>query len=171
MPKKLLSCLLFQSCIFAFCSIIFADASNTGAQSVTFTIPAVSVFSITGDVSFGTFSTPVAGSDFARININNGQSYNITNNAGSGNRKITGQLTAPLPAGLTLGLGMNPPYGSGGISAGIVNANSSSATNLVTQIGNGAYTNVQVFYGLTAAVATTAVGSGTITVTYTLASQ
>lgn len=140
-------------------------APTTGAQSVTFSIPAVSVLTISGDVAFGTFGTPAAGSDFTQIN-NTNSTYSVTNNAGSGSRKITAQLAAALPAGMNLGVGMATPTGASGGAQQLMNG--TNAATIVTGIGNGAFSNYAILYTLFAGVASTAVGSGTISITYTL---
>lgn len=119
----------------------FATDSTTGAQSVTYTIPAVSVFTISGDVSFGTFGTPAAGSDFAQIGMNNSLTYSVTNNAGSGSCKITAQLGAALPSGIGLVIGLVAPSGAG--SNGPIGPSAASATTYVTGISNGAFQTIK----------------------------
>lgn len=147
---------------------VLADTTNA-TQNLTFSIPAVSVFSVSGDVAFGTFSIPAAGSDLGSIGRNNYLTYSVTNNAGSNSRKITGQLSAALPSGIGMAMGLVAPAGAS--SNGPLGVSSTSAITYVTNIGNGAFPNNNVLLSLGASVGSAAVGSGTITITFTLTAQ
>lgn len=145
----------------------FAPASNTGAQNLTYSIPAVSVFSLSGDVAFGTFGTPVAGSNFDVVSRNSTLTYNVTNNAGSSSRKITVQLAAAPATGMRLVMNTAGPPGAQTI--GNFALTDTSTLTTVTGIGNGAFPNIGVGIAIVADVGTAAVGSGSFTVVFTLA--
>lgn len=140
-------------------------AATTGGSNLTYTIPAVSVLTVSGNVAFGTFSTPAAGADFSSI-TDTSTSYNVTNNAGSASRKITAQLGAALGSGISLSASLVAPTGA--TSAGTTSLTSTSAVPVVTAIGNGAFPNNTITYNIVAAVATASVASATIALTYTL---
>lgn len=141
-------------------------APTTGAQSVTYSIPAVSTFSLSGDVAFGTFGTPTAGSGFSYIANNSSLTYNVTNNAGSGSRKITVQLSPAPPTGMRVVMNTAGPPGAQTI--GNFALTDTTTLTTVTGIGNGAFPNIGVGISLGADIATTAVGSGSINVVFTL---
>ncbi len=163
--KKLqtLSSSFFLLSLFSPC---FADSS--GASNVTYTVPPVSILTVSGNVAFGTFATPAAGSDFSSL-TDNSTTYNVTNNAGSSSRKVTVQLGAALPTGISLSTSLNAPAGA--TSTGTTAVSSTSAVLVVAAIGNGAFPGNGITYNILATVATAAVASATLALTYTLTSS
>lgn len=145
----------------------YAASTASQAQNVTYSVPAVSVLSVSGNVTFGPFTTPTAGSDFTAV-TDSTTTYNVTNNAGSASRKVTGQLAAALPTGLSLTANLAAPPSA--TSTGVTSLSGTSAITLVSSIGNGAFPNLGITYSLAAAVATAAVTTTatTFSLTYTL---
>lgn len=143
----------------------FAAGSTTGSSNLTYTVPSVSVLTVSGNVTFGTFATPAAGSDFSSLS-DSSTYYNVTNNAGSTSRKVTVQLGAALPSGISLSASCNAPTGA--TSSGTTTVPSASAAPVVTAIGNGAFSNNTITYNIFAAVATASVATATLALTYTL---
>lgn len=152
--------------IWSFFSSCFADSS--GSSNVTYTVPPVSILTVSGNVAFGAFATPAAGSDFSSL-TDNSTTYNVTNNAGSSSRKVTVQLGAALPTGISLSASLNAPTGA--TSSGTTAVSSTSAVTVVTAIGNGAFPSNGITYSILAAVATASVATATIALTYTLTSS
>lgn len=140
-------------------------AATSGSSNLTYTVPAVSVLTVSGNVTFPAFGTPVAGSDFTGL-TDASTTYSVTNNAGAASRKVTVQLGAALPSGVGLSGTLAAPTGA--TSAGVTSISSTSAVAVVTAIGNGAYPNNTITYNLVASVATAAVATATLALTYTL---
>lgn len=151
---------------FLFSKCISADTSST-SQTVTYQVPAVSVLSISGDVNFSNFTIPPAGQNFTSV-TDSSSTYNVSNNAGTASKKVTGALSTSSPTGLSLYATLNAPAGATGLSNVLL---STSSQNLVTGINNGAFPNNQIMYTLTANVATAQIASAqTMSVVFTLVS-
>lgn len=145
----------------------FSKIEAAGQTSnLTYTVPTVTTMSVSGNVSFGTFATPAAGANFAPLSDNT-TNYSLTNNAGSSaNTKITGQIGAALPTGMSLTAQLAPP--TGGTSSGVTTL-TTTAVNLVTNIGHVVSNNNVITYSLGADITQAApANSSSITVTYTL---
>lgn len=142
-------------------------ATNTVTQTVNYAVPAVSVLSISGNVTFNAFSVPTAGQNFTSV-LDTSSTYNVSNNGGQDSKKIVGRLVTATPTGLVLQATLTPPSGSIGLTNVSI---STSDQSLVTGIDNGAFPTNQIKYTLTADVTTAPTGVGqTLNMVFTLVS-
>lgn len=145
-------------------SLKLCAASN---QTLTYTIPTVQTLSVVGSPTF-TFVAPTAGQNFDAV-TNSTSTYNVTSNLGAGKGNITCGLTSgTLPTGLSLFATLSVPSGSGATNSPVL-VRTTSATNAITGLNNGAYPNSTITYVMTADVASAAVtASSNIGLTFTL---
>lgn len=144
------------------------QAAATQTQTVNYTVPAVSVLSISGDVTFPNFTAPSSGQNFTSV-ISTGSTYSVSNNGGVNSKKIVAHLISSMPVGLTLLATLTAPAGANTISNVTM---TTSDQDLVTGIDNGAFSANQIKYTLSADVTQAQVASGqTLSLTYTLLSS
>lgn len=113
-----------------------------------------------------TISVPVAGSDVAPV-ANSIGSYSVRVKVNDINTRIQGQLSAPLPAGMSLAASLAAPAGA--VSSGSVVLNAVSPVDLVTAIPKG--TNVSglvITYLYTAPASSGNTAATGITVNFTM---
>lgn len=137
--------------------LISAD-TNTTSQTVTYVVPAVSVLTVSGNVTFTTFSTPAAGQNFTSV-TDSSTTYSVSNNAGTASKKVTAALVSAAPTGLSLYATLTAPTGAVSVASVLM---STTSQNLVTGINNGAFPNNQIYYKLTADVSQAAVASAQV---------
>jgi hypothetical protein len=139
-------------------------SAQTDTSTVTYTISAVSLVEIAGDVNLTINSATSVGGGLA--NATDSTTYAITNN--DGDKKIVGKLNSAMPANTTLSLQLGAP--ASGASAGAV-ALTASNQDLVTNIGAVNQTGVSMQFTLSATVSAALVNAGTKTLTLTVVNQ
>lgn len=113
-----------------------------------------------------TIVVPVAGSDVAAV-TNTVGSYTVKTKPFDINTRIQGQLSAPLPAGMSLAVSLTAP--TGGVSNGSVTLNAVTPVDLVTAIPNKTTSpSLAMTYTYLAPAASGNATLTSITVTYTL---
>ncbi|HEV7587517.1 MAG TPA: hypothetical protein VGO40_05255 [Longimicrobium sp.] len=137
-----------------------AKASAQATQDVALEVQAINQLSFTGSPSL-TISTATAGSAPTSATAN--ASYAVTTN--ETNRKVTAQIDADTPSGVTLSASLAAP--SGATSAGAVQLGT-TAQDVVTGIGTVNASGLNVTYTLSATAAAGVVPSTSRTVTYTI---
>lgn len=135
-------------------------ASAQATQDVSFEVQAISELSFSGSPSL-VISAATAGS--APTSASASATYAVTTN--ETNRKITAQLDADMPAGVTLLVTLAAPAGA--TSAGAVSLGT-TPVDVVTGIGTLNASGLGVSYSLTATSAAGVVPADTRTVTYTI---
>jgi hypothetical protein len=138
-----------------------AAFAQTATQIVTFQVNAINQISVAGAPSL-TITTAVAGSAPTSV-TNNVSTWAVTTNQSTA--KITGSLSAAMPAGLTLSANLGAPAGA--TSAGLT-ALTATAVDLVTGITKLNASGLGLTYQLDATSAAGVVSSSTRTVTYTI---
>jgi hypothetical protein len=138
-----------------------AAFAQTATQIVTFQVNAISQISVAGAPSL-TINTAVAGSAPTSV-TDNVSTWAVTTNQSTA--KITGSLSAAMPAGLTLSANLAAPAGAS--SAGLT-ALAAGAVDLVTGITKLNASGLGLTYQLDATAAAGVVASSTRTVTYTI---
>jgi len=138
-----------------------AAFAQTATQIVTFQVNAINQISVAGAPSL-TINTAVAGSAPTSV-TDNVSTWAVTTNQSTA--KITGSLSAAMPAGLTLSANLAAPAGAS--SAGLT-ALSAVAVDLVTSITKLNASGLGLTYQLDATSAAGVVSSSTRTVTYTI---
>ncbi|HWH50128.1 MAG TPA: hypothetical protein VN651_01185 [Gemmatimonadaceae bacterium] len=138
-----------------------AAFAQTATQIVTFQVNAINQISVAGAPSL-TINTAVAGSAPTSV-TDNVSTWAVTTNQSTA--KITGSLSAAMPAGLTLSANLAAPAGAS--SAGLT-ALSAGAVDLVTGITKLNASGLGLTYQLDATAAAGVVASSTRTVTYTI---
>jgi hypothetical protein len=141
------------------CTATVARA-QTGTQDLNGEVQAINQIALTGSPSL-VISTAAAGSAPTSVTAN--AAYAITTN--ETNRKITAQIDADAPAGVTIAASLAAP--SGGTSAGAVLL-STTAQDVVTGISTVSTSGLNVTYTLSATAAAGVVPSFNRTVTYTI---
>ncbi len=139
-----------------------ANAGNTATQTVTFEVQAINEISVSGNPGNLIVSTATAGSE-PDVATDNSTSYSITTNESS--KKITGSISAAMPANTTLQINLTAP--TGGSSAGDVTL-TTTAADLVTGIATVAESGLTITYKFSATVSAGVVTSDSRTVTLTL---
>lgn len=134
--------------------------AQTATETVSYEVQAINEISVTGTHVL-VVNTATAGSQPAPASSTG--SYAVTSN--ETNMKVTAQLSAAMPTGVTLTTTLAAP--TGGTSAGTV-ALTTLAQNVVTGIGTVAESGLGLTYGLSATVAAGKVPATNVTVTYTL---
>jgi hypothetical protein len=138
-----------------------AAFAQTATQIVTFQVNAINQISVAGAPSL-TINTAVAGSAPTSV-TDNVSTWAVTTNQSTA--KITGSLSAAMPAGLTLSANLAAPAGAS--SAGLT-ALAAGAVDLVTGITKLNASGLGLTYQLDATAAAGVVASSTRTVTYTI---
>ncbi|MFI5228693.1 MAG: hypothetical protein ACHQWU_06475 [Gemmatimonadales bacterium] len=138
-----------------------AAFAQTATQVVTFQVNAINQISVSGAPSL-TISAAVAGSAPTSV-TSNVSTWAVTTNQSTA--KITGSLSAPMPAGLTLSANLSAPAGA--TSAGLTGL-SAGAVDLVTGITMLNASGLGLSYQLDATSAAGVIASSTRTVTYTI---
>ena len=138
-----------------------AAFAQTATQIVTFQVNAINQISVAGAPSL-TITTAVAGSAPTSV-TDNVSTWAVTTNQSTA--KITGSLSAAMPAGLTLSANLGAPAGA--TSAGLT-ALTATAVDLVTGITKLNASGLGLTYQLDATSAAGVVSSSTRTVTYTI---
>jgi len=142
---------------------VTANASaQTATQSVSFEVQAINEISVAGSPSL-VISTAVAGSAPTSVTYALA-TYAITTN--ESNRKISAQIDADMPTGLTLSIEFAAPAGAA--STGPQDL-STGSVDLVTGVSLLNATGLAVNYGLSATSAAGVVPSSNRTVTFTVA--
>jgi hypothetical protein len=135
--------------------------AQTATQIVTFEVDAINQISVAGAPSL-LINTAVAGSAPTSA-TSNVATWAVTTNQSTA--KITGQLSAAMPAGLTLSANLTAPAGAS--SAGLT-ALTASTVDLVTGITKVNAAGLGLLYQLDATTGAGVVASSTRTVTYTI---
>ncbi|MDB4950807.1 MAG: hypothetical protein JWM27_3456 [Gemmatimonadetes bacterium] len=135
-------------------------AAQTATQDVGFEVQAISQIAFSGSPTL-TISTATAGS--APTSATASGSYAVTTN--ETNQKITAEIDATMPTGVTLTASLAAP--SGGTSAGVKTL-STTAQDVVTGISTLNQSGLSVSYGLSATSAAGVVAADSRTVTYTI---
>jgi hypothetical protein len=148
--------------------LVALSAGRASAQSdnatVTYTISAVTLVEIGGDVSMTVNDVNSVGGGLK--SDTDSTTYAITNNAGS--KKLVGKLNSAMPTNTTLSVTAGAP--ASGSSAGAVTL-SASDQDLVTGIGAVDQTGVSLSFTLAANVNAALVSGGTKTLTLTLVDE
>lgn len=137
-----------------------AAEAQTATGTVSYEVQAIDEISVTGTHVL-VVNTATAGSQPTPASSTG--SWAVTSN--QTNMKVTAQLSAAMPTGVTLTTNLTAP--TGGTSAGAV-ALTTLAQNVVTGIGAVAESGLGLTYGLSATVAAGKVPATNVTVTYTL---
>jgi hypothetical protein len=149
-------------------AVLACSAGTASAQSdtatVTYTISAVTLVEIGGDVSLTINDVNSIGGGLK--NDTQSTTYAITNNAGS--KKMVGKINSDMPSNTVLTLTASAP--ASGASAGAVTLTSSNQ-NLVTGIGAVNQTGVALSFGLSANVNAALVNGASKTLTLTLVDE
>ena len=149
------------------CALALASGSalcaNTDSQTVNFSILAINEIDVAAGPVNLTVNTATAGSQPAAATAPS--SYSITTNADADSKKITADLDAAMPAGVTLQVTVAAPSG-GSTSAGTVTL-TTSAVDVVTGIEAVAASGVAINYTLSATVAAAPVTNSRV-VTFTI---
>jgi hypothetical protein len=143
-------------------------AADTAEQTINMTVPVVNEITVSGDASL-VLLTPTAGAGFADV-TNSLTTYAVTTNETA--KKITGDLAAPMPTGLTLFVHLNVPSSTGSTAANVAEQDMSDGTakDLVTGISNVNDASSAIDYRLSA-TAEAASGSPTATMTFTITDE
>lgn len=134
--------------------------AQTATQTVSYEVTAINEISVTGSPSL-VINDATAGSGLTSATASG--TYAVTTN--QTNRKITAQLDASMPAGVTLSVALAAP--TGGTSAGVVSL-STTAQDVVTGVSSVNESGLSIGYTLSATVAAGVVPAGNRTVTYTI---
>jgi hypothetical protein len=129
-------------------------APGLGAQSL----------SVTGAPATMIVTTAVAGSEPTPV-VAAGGTYRVKTTKNAGAQKVTGALSANMPAGVTLAIQLDPPTGATTLGAVTL---STTARDLVTNITNTAFESPNITYTLSATVAAGVVPLGSRIVTLTI---
>lgn len=135
-------------------------------QILYFKVPTVSALSLSGNVNFPDFATPIPGQNFAPL-TDSSTTYSLSLNGLVAGKKITGRLAAAAPAGVGVSATLAAPNGASNYPATIL---TTTDQTLVFGIGNGLFSSQGITYKLSADMATTPSQSFSVTVTYTLLS-
>lgn len=141
--------------------------AQSDAQQVTIIVPSVNAFEIPTNAVTITVVAPAAGQQTG-TGSDASTGYNLTtNNSGM---KITGQLDALYPTGISLQVLLGTPTASSGGTAGTTTQTtlSTSAQDLVTGISRAYGSNVSIGYTASATAGAVPATGVTQTVTYTL---
>ncbi|MEP0546793.1 MAG: hypothetical protein ABJF88_07670 [Rhodothermales bacterium] len=141
--------------------------AQSDAQDVTIVVPSVNAFEIPTNAVTITVVAPAAGQQTG-TGSNASTGYNLTTNNSS--MKITGQLDALYPTGISLQVLLGTPTASSGGSAGTTTQTtlSTSAQDLITGISRAYGSNVTIGYTASATAGAVPNAGVTQTVTYTL---
>lgn len=140
-----------------------AGAQST-TQSITYTVSAINVISITGAPSL-TINSAVTGSPLTAP-TDATSTWSVTSNAGSAaTQSLHASLNSNMPAGVTLELLAAAP--TNGTSAGYKALSATSAT-VVSGINLSTSASLTLTYRLSALLTAGAVALGSKTVTYTI---
>lgn len=147
-------------------ALVFGSAADASAQSanVLYQVDAINEFAVSGNPAKMIVSTATAGSAPDPVS-NTATTWAITTN--QENRKVTGQVGAALPTGVTLEVALAKPAGTGPVSAGLVSL-TTTAKDLVTSLAKVQEGGMQVQYRLSATTAAGVVAESTAVVTYTI---
>lgn len=154
--------LVLAAGVLALTSRVASAQSDT--STVTYTISAVTLVEVAGDVSLTINDVNSVGGGLK--NATDSTTYAITNNAGS--KKIVGKINTNMPSNTTLTLTASAP--ASGASAGAVSLTSSNK-DLVNAIGAVDQTGVSLSFVLAANVNAALVTSATKTLTLTLVDE
>ncbi|MEK6649718.1 MAG: hypothetical protein AABY75_01965 [Bacteroidota bacterium] len=139
---------------------VFAQATAT--QTVNLTVNSIYKLAVSGNPGALTISDMVVGASSASTS-DASSNYSMTTNVA--NSRMTAQMDAALPAGLTLTIAL---VGGNGTTAGTVDVSDGTAKNVVTAIARGAANAQTITYGFTAdASAGAFTGSRVVTLTLT----
>ena len=139
-------------------------SAQSDTSTVTYTISAVTLVEIAGDVSLTINDVNSVGGGLK--NDTDSTTYAITNNAGS--KKIVGKIDTAMPSNTTLSVTAAAP--ASGASAGAVSLNASNQ-DLVNAIGAVDQTGVNLSFVLSANVNAALVNSATKTLTLTVVDE
>jgi len=153
---------LLAAGVLALTSRVASAQSDT--STVTYTISAVTLVEIAGDVSLTINDVNSVGGGLK--NDTDSTTYAITNNAGS--KKIVGKINTAMPSNTTLTVTAAAP--ASGASAGAVSLNASNQ-DLVNGIGAVDQTGVNLSFVLSATINAALVNSATKTLTLTVVDE
>ncbi|MFC1539093.1 hypothetical protein ACFL6H_06705 [Candidatus Latescibacterota bacterium] len=160
--KKLLMVFLMITALVALSLNVFSAQSTE--QLVSFTIGASNEISVSGSPGLLEILAPAAGEDPLPVTDNN---TSISYSTNSSNKKITGDLDADLPVGVSLQVHIASPGGAQGISQG-AKPLSLVAADLVTGISKAAVQDATITYTLSATTTADPVENAARTVTFTM---
>lgn len=160
--RNLTVVLVLAAAVLAGTSRVASAQSDT--STVTYTISAVTLVEIGGDVSLTINDVNSVGGGLK--SDTDGTTYAITNNAGS--KKLVGKIDTNMPSNSTLTVTAGAP--ASGASAGAVSLTSSNQ-DLVNAIGAVDQTGVSLSFTLAATVNAALVNSASKTLTLTLVDE
>jgi hypothetical protein len=140
-----------------------AVQAQTATQTVTFAVNSINKIAASGSPSL-TITTATAGSQPTQATFTTA-TYDITTNDST--RKITIEINADMPTGVTLKANLTAPTASG-LSAGAVTLSHTTPLDAVTGITQVAQAGIAMAYTLDALVTAGVVASDTRTVTLTV---
>ena len=138
-------------------------SAQTATQDVTIAVNAISQIAVTGGAQSLTVNTATAGNAPTSASTA-GVTWAITTN--QNDQKVTAQIDAALPAGVTLSAALAAPGGAS-TSAGTV-VLGTTAADVVNNIDTAQASGLALTYTLSATTAAGVVASTTRTVTYTI---
>lgn len=156
--------LLFVSFALLICSFAFAD--NTDVITINYEVTAINELEITDASVSLTVNSATAGQQPDQAT--DATTYDITTNAATNSKKITGILSAAMPAGLTLQADVTAP--TGGASAGATTL-TDSAVDLVNTIEMVAEAGIAIGFTLDALVSGGVVAATNTVLTLTIADE
>ena len=136
--------------------------AQSATQTVTFSVSAISVMSVSGNPAAMNITTATPGSAPTPV-TDASTTYAITTNETS--KKIVAAIDANMPSGLTLQVALQAPAGA--TSAGTVSL-STVAADVVNNVGTVNVSGRSITYTLSATTAAGTVGSQSRTVTLTI---
>ncbi len=169
-------------CVLAICAVLFPGVvhSQTDSQNVLLNIPEIKNLylpNVTIDLSMSVtdFSLTESGLASTTVTKTGSSQYAFFTLAQTSALRITGELDAAIPTGMTLKAEMSSDGSSIGTpsptSGGQQSLSNTGAVDLVTNIGNGVYSGATVGYELGYDVNTadlSATSNQTVTVIYTI---
>lgn len=152
--------------ILALAAVSTAAMGQSTTQSITYTVSAINVISVTGAPTL-TINSAVTGSQLTAP-TDATSTWSVTSNAGSAaTQSLHASINSNMPAGVTLELLAAAP--THGTSPGYV-ALSTNAVTVVSGINLSTSTSLTLTYRLSALLTAGAVALGSKTVTFTIVS-
>jgi len=130
--------------IIGLCILVAESSFAQATQQVNLTVSAVSKIAVGSPSLAMTINNGTPGSDaLTPASVNS--TYSITHNSATSLR-ITAAIDQPLPAGLTLSIGLTPGSGHGTAVGTVDISNATTAVEVVNSIPRGADANAGITY-------------------------
>ncbi len=136
----------------------------TDTAEVTYEVESITQLNLSGAANVKIVAG-IAGQGLPSVTDSIGVTYDITNNAGDGSKRLVGRINTAMPANTVLSVNVTAP--SGAVSAGFV-ALTATDQDLVTGIDNVNQAGVAMSFKLDATVAAGVIASATKTFTMTI---